>query len=345
MKVLLHIGHHKTGSTALQRSLAQSRRFLRRGGILYPRLSGWWSVHHALFPHFFGVEYCDPYVLRRLGRSSQQSLETSRAAWQELRSQVARLKPEKLILSSETFFTAGYHAQMERLGNILRELSDEIEIVCYVRNPAEWVLSSFSTQIQMDSRFQWPPPGLREDVLKAYEVVRPAKFHVIKYASESLLGGNITQDFGSRFIEGGLHNASSRRINVSLSAEAMVLMEKYVCYHRASRKQPMPLRQQLFRRILRHVDSMLEGFEEPRLVPAAEASIMRACTDLAWLEMHHAIAWSNSTNNSPYEECAINYGGEFSVPRACKLNEARLAELEKIMTCMPMRLAGLAPSV
>lgn len=331
-RIVFHIGQHKTGTTALQRHLANNRRRLGRMGVFYPRLPGWRYAHHALFPYLFDVEHCDPYVLRRLGSTTRQALSVSRAAWDEICACVARLEPAIVILSSETFFRAGSFAQMARLGRVLREISDEIEVVCYVRNPAELFLSLFSTQIQIDAEFQWPPPGLRKDVLQAYEHVKAAELHVLKYSREALEGGDITQDFCTRFLGGSPGVASSRRVNTSLSVEAMIVMERYVVRHNASRNESMPLRQQIFRRLLKRADRLVGEAGRARLLPSAEASIVNACTDLEWLERNYNIKWSAAPGNLHGEPGEPVQGSDVSIQQICQFDPDRLRKLDRIMS-------------
>lgn len=331
-RLVFHIGQHKTGTTALQRHLASNRRRLRRMGVLYPRLPGWRYAHHALFPYLFDVEHCDPYVLRRLGSSARQALSVSRAAWDEICARVVRLEPAVVILSSETFFRAANFAQMARLGRVLREIADEIEVICYVRNPAELLLSVFSTQIQIDAQFQWPPPGLRKDVLQAYEHVRADKLHVLKFSREALEGGDITQDFCTRFLGGKPGIASSNRVNTSLSVEAMIVMERYVARQNASRNESMPLRQQIFRRLLKRADRLVGEAERARLLPSAEASILNECTDLEWLERNYNIKWSGVSGNLHGEPGESVQGSNVSIRQICHFNADRLRKLDRIMS-------------
>ena len=332
-KLIFHIGHHKTGTTALQFHLAQNRRPLARLGVLYPRLPGWKYAHHALFPHLFDVEHCDPYVLRHLGSNEREALEASRKAWYDVCSSVTSQDPGVVVLSSETFFRAGSCAQMARLGQTLREIFDEIEIACYVRNPAELLLALFSTQIQVGAEFEWPPPDLRKAVLQAYEKVGAELIRVVKYSSDSLEGGDIKKDFSSRFIGRALdHRPPLNRVNQSLSPEAMVVMERYVVRHNAPINRAMPLRQQIFRRVLKEVDQFLGNSQKSRLLPSAEASILDSCTDLHWLESNYDISWPRVPESQRDKPARVVYGEKISLQDICHFDLDRFTRIRKIMS-------------
>jgi len=49
MKITVHIGSTKTGSSALQMHLAQAREGLREFGVLYPEFGTKSNAHHVLF--------------------------------------------------------------------------------------------------------------------------------------------------------------------------------------------------------------------------------------------------------------------------------------------------------
>ena len=332
-RVLLHVGQHKTGSTALQYALAASRASLQQRGILYPRLTGWSFAHHALFPHFFGVEHCDPFILRRLGASTPAALAASAEAWEHLAGEVAVAKPGTLLLSSESFFSAHDPERMNRLGVLLRDIADRVEIVCYLRHPADFVLSSLSTQLQMDDRFLWPEADVRRQVLEAYEGVSPDDIHVIKYDRDSLLQGDVVQDFAGRFLGGVVSLvATGSSINTSFSAEAMVIMQRFVAQTGASRDRAMPYRQQLFRRVLKWLDARVAGYSRPALLPHAKASILRDCTDLDWLQARYGVTWPQAQVGAGDAVLAPAYGEPVSLPDVCHVDQGRLDRLQRLMS-------------
>jgi len=333
-RIILHIGHHKTGSTALQYSLAAHRKHLEKLGILYPKLPGWNFVHHALFPYFFGIERCDPFILRRLGRPGSQALDASFEAWNQVKRQLIKQQPKTLLLSSESFFYVGEKEQMQRVARILREVADELEIVLYVRNPAEFVLSSISTQIQMDPHFHWPPPDIRKAVIESYQYLQPDKLHVLKFDKAELENGDITEDFCSRILPPSVKISSSFSANETMSAEAMLLMKQYGERNNSSRSKPMPVKQQVFRRILKHLDRHVHLFRRPNLRPDAETSILRGSTDMDWLAANYNIRWQCPDSKKKTDGGNFNYGSTFDIADICQLDSDRKTRLQKYMSML-----------
>lgn len=336
-RLILHIGQHKTGTTSLQHQLAKHRPYLRSVGAIFPELPRWKYAHHALFPHFFGLERCDPYVFRRLGDSPSRVIAASRAAWERVKKMVIKEDPLSVILSSETFFRAGIEEEMGRFASILREVFDEIEVVCYIRNPAELLVSLLSTQVQVRSQFEWPPPGLRKDVLTSYERIRANKYHIRKYDRDTLLKGDITYDFWRHLIDGDIPKLTSQSMNRSLSAEAMIVMKKYVEFSKKSPDGRIPLRQQVFRRLLHQLDYRVKGFRPARPRPAAEAEVMDACTDLEWLWNKHGIRWRKKPAADTQTRAGrLTYGKEVSIVELCDVEMERLGRLERTVSLLGM---------
>jgi|GEM_PF-2017767 hypothetical protein len=106
MRVILHIGQHKTGSKALQSALFANRSFLREHGYLYPIRRGWRRPqpqamnHHALFQ-----------ALRQALDSPEPPQVATKALQRELawlldprRSDDSDSHSDSVILSSEDLF-------------------------------------------------------------------------------------------------------------------------------------------------------------------------------------------------------------------------------------------------
>ncbi len=47
-ELILHIGAHKTATTALQRLLSESEKYLVQSGIIYPKIAWFQYAHHRL---------------------------------------------------------------------------------------------------------------------------------------------------------------------------------------------------------------------------------------------------------------------------------------------------------
>ena len=129
--VVLHIGSHKTGSTAIQTALAGNRRLLARHGLTYPDLGGSPDAHHGLLAMW------NPALARFEPKGGAE------AAWRGLASRHA-LRPGTLLLSSEEFSRA--HGRRRTDYAWIREaLSafESVEVICFLRDQISFTQSAY----------------------------------------------------------------------------------------------------------------------------------------------------------------------------------------------------------
>ena len=154
VRLILHAGMHKTGSTALQNSLYHQRDPLRNAGILYP---------------ITGLHFGSPQAGIR-HRGLRQSLEQQGSrgfAVDRLKKEIAESACHTAILSYEGFFTPT--TNVEHLCEALDGF--DISVVVYLRHPVdyieskyrEWVrLLRYSGEIDRFLEWQWPSLGVTE---------------------------------------------------------------------------------------------------------------------------------------------------------------------------------------
>ncbi|MGI9623874.1 MAG: hypothetical protein ACR2PK_13635 [Acidimicrobiales bacterium] len=145
MRIILHIGQQKTGSTSLQHSLVGDRRRLLANGILYPDVGhargvhgGLRPSHNAMFHRFQG----------QTGRRAWQSTEEIREVLTE---QIAVSDPKVLLLSAEHAFMASDQSRP-----ILDQLDELIPgdkgVVVYLRRPDRYLTSFHKQLIRLGAR-------------------------------------------------------------------------------------------------------------------------------------------------------------------------------------------------
>lgn len=177
-EVLLHIGPPKTGTTALQHSMAQARRSLRRQGVLYPgKRYSHWRPSCAALGIAVTAHAADPPVPHEV--------------WEKFADRVGR-RPDRAVVSSEQFADAD-PALAER---IVQDLGGPSSVrVLVTLRPLSLILPS-SWQQSLKSGAPKPLPG----------PLRHAKSRVVKpydeWLRETLDGKNDT--FWHRFDYGNL---------------------------------------------------------------------------------------------------------------------------------------------
>lgn len=137
MKIHLHVGPHKTGTTAIQSAAWAARdRLLQDHGLLYPKACRYHYAQHRLAFAMKGM--ADPDV------GDRPDFDVEIAALAEELRQVA---PERVLLSSEEFFIAA-PTRMARLAEGLADLGD-LEMIVTIRHPLDVALSMHNQLVKM----------------------------------------------------------------------------------------------------------------------------------------------------------------------------------------------------
>ena len=147
-KLILHIGCEKTGTTTIQRTLANNRKRLREGGYCYSTVLG--QTNHFALPI-----YClDDSRVTPLRASRGLKDEASIASYREqihcdFRKEVKANASRTFILSSEQLSsTVTSKSELLRLSGWLKTFFEEVSVVVYLRRQDSMYLSSYSTLLK-----------------------------------------------------------------------------------------------------------------------------------------------------------------------------------------------------
>jgi hypothetical protein len=124
---VLHIGTHKTGTTALQRTFGAARLSLRAHGIVYPCLQLREPGHHILVGPWIDRRHDRPTTVRlwrRLAESHAGGKSTLVISSEEF----SRARPQSVDFTELAGFVAGFGRRT---------------IVCYLRNQASYIQSIY----------------------------------------------------------------------------------------------------------------------------------------------------------------------------------------------------------
>jgi hypothetical protein len=266
MRLILHIGMPKAGSTALQAALAATRRELRKGGILYPR---------GTFNHNFliaGMVAPDQFgrVFRQHYTGDGDAVQSDFAAfWRNIVDAVERLRPSVVVMSAESLFGGLARAGSEPLRHLFAPLGRQVEIVCYVRPPSEYYLS----RVQQQLKASWAIDPVRPVAYRrslAAAMAASDRLHVIPYNRSQFAQGDIVADFADRFVpeaKAELRNGTAPDRNASMSAEAMAILQDFRRTHHANENDRFTRDTGLLRRRLAQRQAELGGDWRPKLLP------------------------------------------------------------------------------
>ncbi len=136
MRIKIHIGFHKCGSTALQFGLARSREALAAQGVIYPASHCFLEAHHQL-----------PWVLMERKRPESEDISPAELM-EDWLAEAAAQQAEVMILSSEEFEFL-HPAHLQRLKPLLK--GHEVEIYVYIRPQDEFLIAEYKQNVRMSA--------------------------------------------------------------------------------------------------------------------------------------------------------------------------------------------------
>lgn len=129
-ELILHIGAHKTATTALQRLLSQSEDYLARENIVYPRVSWFQFAQHRL-----------AFSLKNMMDPAQGDRPSMFDEIENVKNVLEKNPGKRILLSSEELFSLRPDA-LEFLRSNLS--SYKVRIIACVRRPDEMLLSIYN---------------------------------------------------------------------------------------------------------------------------------------------------------------------------------------------------------
>ncbi len=228
MKLILHIGQPKTGSTSLQNALLDNRRLLRRHGIYYPIPPSRRTNHGALTSLVFEKERWPRQIRHRENLRPGSVVREAKRIVAKLVSTARSKKWQTVLLSSEYFFRdlrdfSGHQIQQ----TVFSHFSD-VTVVAYIRHPASLYLSLCLQSVRHSGATPSPTKGSFRRVLESYADL--ADLIVRGYDRESLLNGDIVHDFFATCLPMVPIEAVTRsesESNVSMPAEVAAVLQAY----------------------------------------------------------------------------------------------------------------------
>lgn len=228
MKVILHIGSGKTGTSSIQQSLSDSSQHLLRNGFLYPVLGGD-ENHNYLTAPFRPVT--PRGMLQRCG-SRENVLKRADRHWKLLAKSAKHHPHHTLVLSAEALLYLGdVDAFCQRLHTEIPSISD-VELIVYLRRPSSHFAAKTQQSLRASSKCLTPVRLLNAAALRAWK--GHGRLRISEFHRSLLQQQDVVSDFWHNCfpaVEPKL-SAGSVNENVSLSSEGMTLLQRYrSCYY------------------------------------------------------------------------------------------------------------------
>ena len=219
MRLIIHIGTPKAGSSSLQVALDTNRSRLLEQGILYPKIER--ATHQSsLASGLHAPQAMRDIDLRRNGNDPAKVVRKTEAAWQSLADQVSRRNPETLLLSAENFMSIDDFATLR--GWLTRIAPDaEISSIAYLRAPVSNHEAKASQRLGRTTKVRLPGYLPWHSRLMRWKNLGPVRLR------DLAIVGDIRTDF-LEAVQTGLASKLSmpeRNANVSLTGEGCIALQ------------------------------------------------------------------------------------------------------------------------
>ncbi|MFN3210780.1 MAG: hypothetical protein ACE369_17610 [Roseovarius sp.] len=222
MRVIVHAGMHKTGSSSIQQTLHKHA----FPGITY---APWRTSNHSGQFVLLFHEEPEHHVGFQKNGAPADSLRKQRAEWLEKFDRALGNCSDTFVISAEAI-SAGHPsnvAAQRKMVAHLRKFTDDIELVVYVRPPAGYMQSAFQQKVKggglasFDLERRWP--NYRQRFQPLIDSFSDFKVSLRLFDRNKLTGGDVVTDFVQSL---GAEIAPEQVIqaNESLSIEALSLL-------------------------------------------------------------------------------------------------------------------------
>ena len=288
-QLILHIGHPKTGTTTLQKTLQASRPALLAEGILHPD-TGPHHNHKILLPYLTGNYLASQTPASQLRKTDPTSvmLESS-TKWASVLQDIRKHDPNTIILSSEQLFRVTNSGELQNLAGLIKPIAPVVVIAAYLREPASATLSTAQQLLKSQPGFKMLPKDYFRRSLEPYTNCGLGSMKVRVFDRSSLEGGDIVKDFFKQHAPAFVSNKLTHHKdeNTTVSPEAMALMQEI---NRMERSFPSI---KAFKKIMNAIDTEVEGYSRPCIHDYIRHAMHARCTDLGWLEDKFGLVFPN----------------------------------------------------
>lgn len=285
MKIVLHFGMPKTGTSSIQNTLAKNT---LPGFVYLP----WRSPNHTgllalLFedrPHTVGAFSLGPDPTKRV-----QSL---REVWlPKTEAFLAAERDETVLISGERGFAVPKVAK-QRIRDFLGQYTDDLQVYVYIRSPVSYIQSALQQNVKtglgsFELRDIWPHYRRRIEELES--VFGREAVNLVHFDRQTLADGDVVSDFCAR-IGIPVSKIQIERANESISLTTLGLMH---AYRTLTRNDPIHKAMHSMR-IDAHLVHKLEQAGAGKFEIAKswiDPLLAEQAADIAWIEnrMGHAI--------------------------------------------------------
>lgn len=268
--VYLHIGMHKTGSTAIQSAFSG----FDDGKTRYADLG--YENHSIPFYTAYSGNHQNYHVWRASGLHPDKIEAQKNICRARIEAAVAVAGTRNLIFSGEDISLL-QHAAIEELRVLFAQFQCEVQVIVYVREPVSFVTTSIQEVIKLGpTKLYVQTPIYRERIEKFIEVFGVERVTVRVFDRKRLHANDIIADFAKQV--GVKAPPKGKNNNTSLPTEAVKVI--YLMNQLVSGLGEQVDLIRARRRMIAHVSASFTG---PFLLPEALVAGIIQAEDIEWL--------------------------------------------------------------
>ncbi|MEZ4630563.1 MAG: hypothetical protein R2880_07635 [Deinococcales bacterium] len=204
MKIQLHIGTEKTGTTTIQHFCRDQRDSLLEKHILYPEALGK-TNHTKLIAALQNVNRVKS-IRQRQGIHKKSNVRVLyHQLIERLTKEIEQKSPQKMVISNEHLSSRlASSKELLSLKKFLANFSEDIEVYVYLRRQDEFLLSRYSTSVKNGRTKPFSIPKVNQERLDFYydhllemwsQVFGQNTIHVRVFQKDLLVNRDIVSDF------------------------------------------------------------------------------------------------------------------------------------------------------
>lgn len=326
-ELLIHLGHGKTGTTTLQRTLAQSTATLMQSDIFFPDLHPQSGNGFILGYHLLEDQPYDAGRTRARKVSHTQTQKLSKSKWAQILKTIEEKQPNTLLFSSEMYFNRIRQDTIQRFDQLTNDVAKTKTAIAYLRAPHAYFLSSIQQRLKKVRSVNQVSPTRIRDTLEPLYDGWSGNICLHVFDRSTMIDGDIVTDFVSKHLpslDQGALTRPPRAANTSLSAEAMSLL-----YDRNQGRLNQNVAPQVLIDQIMKADHKIEKPTKPKLLPGtAEALIDWSAPDLFWLRDTKDIVFPNIDYDAIKTDQTVRDPINFErIEQFCEVNPDRKALL------------------
>jgi len=297
-KLILHIGHGKTGTTSIQDFLAANHQQLLRLGYLYPVRHSPRSNHVVIRGCFMKPEDMGVHGYQVYAGDTDWFQRDSNKFLKSMCDDIQDKTPHTVILSAEQMFRDFSKTSKTSLKKFFGEYFSEVLVVAYIKSPMTSFFSSISQSIRVGKGNISPKHREIKRVINYYQGQFPGCIKLNAFEKNQLIKEDVVIDFLTKYVPellGLIEVKKAKRSNVSLSWPLLLLLRKLRMQVQPEGNKPLRQTRMMLARVSRQFqkNKNYQSEKKPKLKKKASDYLVRYAHDYLWLKKEYGVVFSD----------------------------------------------------